>query len=72
METKKMTEFRIWATFSGNVYGDRSYKRKIFRTREDAEKCLPEARAYYSSYKDIKNVEIQSREVSDWTELKGD
>lgn len=60
-----MIEYRVMAYFS-EVYGPRSYKRKIVTTKEEAEKLLQEALKYYSSYKYLVKVVIESREVSEW------
>jgi len=60
-----VTEYRIMAYFS-EVYGPRSYKRKIVTTKEEAEKLLQEALEYYSKYKYLIKVVIESREVSEW------
>lgn len=69
-----MYEYRIMAYFS-EVEPDRSYKRKIFRTYEDAQKVLEEARSYYFS-PSFKNrtlkVVIERRKVSGWEEVKAD
>lgn len=60
-----MTEYRVMAYFS-EVYSPRSYKRKVVTTKEEAEKLLQEALKYYSSYKYLIKVVIESREVSEW------
>lgn len=65
-----MKEYRIMAYFK-KVYDPRSYKRKMFGSREEAENMLPEAIRYYSGYKYydlMERVVIESREVGDWKE----
>ena len=62
-----MTEYRIMAYFT-EVYGPRSYKKKIVTDKEEAEKLLIEAKEYYSSYKYLDKVVIESREVTNWKE----
>jgi hypothetical protein len=67
-----MMEYRIFASFNEKPgiapVAPRSFKRKIFSSREEAEKCLPEAIEYYSSCfaKLDPVVCIQSRFVSAW------
>ena len=60
-----MIEYRVMAYFS-EVYGPRSYRRKIVTTKEEAEKLFQEASKYYLSYKYLIKVVIESREVSEW------
>ena len=47
-----MKEFRIMAYFSDDApahsYQPRSFKRKIYTCREEADEALKEAREYYS------------------------
>lgn len=59
-------EYRVRAYFT-DVYAPRSYKRKVVYTREDAEKLLTEAREYYSTYKYLDRVVIESRKVGKWS-----
>jgi len=64
-------EYRIMAYFKTSTYGPRSYKRKIYKTLEDAKKDYKEALAYYSSstYEGhFGRVVIESRTVSEWKE----
>ncbi len=64
-----MKEYRIMAYFKTDVYGPRSFGRKIFRTREDAERSYPEAEEYYHNHtynRHIERVVIESREVGEW------
>ena len=63
-----MKEYRIMAYFTV-VYSPRSYKRKVVTTKEEAEKLLSEALDYYSSYKYLDKVVIESRDVTNWEEL---
>lgn len=61
-------EYRIMAYFS-EIYLPRSYKRKLFHTRKEAEAMYPEAKAYYSgaSYaRYLDRVVIESRLVTGW------
>lgn len=60
-----MKEYRIMAYFT-KVYPPRSYKRKIFNNKEDAEKILEKAKKYYATYNYLDKVVIETREVSDW------
>ena len=60
-----MKEYRVMAYFT-DVYAPRSYKRKIVNTLEEAEKLLKAAKRYYSSYKYLSRVVIESREVTEW------
>lgn len=52
--------------YFSEVYGPRSYKRKVVTTKEEAEKLLQEALEYYSKYKYLIKVVIESREVTEW------
>ena len=65
-----MKEFRIMAYFSNNApahsYQPRSFKRKIYTCREEADEALKEAREYYSKYRYIDCVRIEQRNVSEW------
>lgn len=63
-----MKEYRIMAYFTA-VYSPRSYKRKVFAVKEEAEKLLLEALDYYSSYKYLDRVVIESRNVTNWEEI---
>ena len=69
-----MKEFRIMAYFTeeapAHSYQPRSFKRKIYNNREDAEEALKEAREYYSRYRYIDRVLIEQRNVSEWEETE--
>ncbi len=60
-----MKEYRIMAYFT-DVYAPRSYKRKIVTNKDEAEKLFQEAKEYYSTYKYLDKVVIESREVTEW------
>ena len=68
-----MKEYRIMAYFT-DIYSPRSYKRKIYKTREEAEKDFPEAEEYYhmlasrmrAKGADVKVV-IEERQTTEWT-----
>lgn len=62
-----MKEYRIMAYFT-KVYPPRSYKRKIFYDKAEAEKFWHEAIEYYSNYKYLDRVVIENRSVTDWKE----
>lgn len=64
-----MKEYRVMAYFKedapkGNQ--PRSFRRKIVRSPEEASELLQEALQYYSEYKYIDRVVIETREVTDW------
>lgn len=65
-----MKEYRIMAYFSDDApphsYKPRSYKKKIYTTREEAEEALKEAKEYYSKYRYIECVLIEQRNISKW------
>ena len=64
-----MKEYRIMAYFNADApkgYQSRSYKRKVFTTKEDAILMFPEACIYYAGYKYLDRVVIESRVVSEW------
>lgn len=69
-----MKEYRIMAYFT-DIYPPRSFKRKVYKTREEAEKDFPEADEYYhmltsrmrTKEADVKVV-IEERRVTDWSE----
>lgn len=58
-------EYRIRAYFD-EVYTPRAYKRKVVSTLEEAKALLEEAKAYYSHYKYLNKVVIESRKVTSW------
>lgn len=60
-----MYEYRIRAYFT-EVYAPRSYKRKIIFDYEEAKKLLEEAKNYYATYKYLRGVVIEKREVGQW------
>ena len=65
-------EYRIQAYFT-DTYPPRSYKRKIFHSKEEAEAVYPEAKEYYSGYPyagRLLKVVIESRPVVEWKEEK--
>lgn len=65
-------EYRIRAYFT-DTYPPRSYKRKIFHSREEAEAMYPEAREYYSGHPytgRLLKVVIESRPIVGWEEEK--
>ena len=63
-----MKEYRVRAYFTdSSMYPSRTYKRKIYMTLPDALNALNKAKVYYSSYKYIDKVVIESREVTNWT-----
>lgn len=64
-----MKEYRIMAYFSADAprgYQPRSYKRKIFTSLDAVQAAFPEAVEYYSRYKYLVDVKIESRDVTDW------
>lgn len=63
-----MKEYRVMAYFDADClgYAPRSYKRKIVLSEKEAERLLQEAKEYYSKYKYLDRVVIESREVSEW------
>ncbi len=66
-----MYEYRVRATFT-QIYADRTYKRKIVKTEEEAEALLVEAKRYYNSVPYacyLEDVKIERRKVSEWREL---
>ena len=68
-----MKEYRIFAEFGNTTYGNRSYKRKVYKTLEEAQKDFPEAVKYYTTFsgnKFLTGVRIQSRDVTEWKEEK--
>ena len=65
-------EYRIRAYFT-DTYPPRSYKRKLFHSKEEAEAMYPEAKEYYSEYPytgRLLKVVIESRPVVEWEEEK--
>lgn len=62
-----MKEYRIMAYFT-DIYAPRSYKRKIVMNKNEAEKLFKEAKKYYSMYKYLDKVVIESREITEWNE----
>lgn len=60
-------EYRVKAYFT-EVYLPRSYKRMVVTDPEEAQKLLKEAKKYYSSYKYLDRVVLESREVGEWKE----
>lgn len=66
----KRNEYRIRAVFKDNdIYGDRTYKRKIFENENDALNYLQEAKDFYANApyaKYIDSVIVQRREVTEW------
>ena len=68
-----MKEYRIRAYFNGDVYGNRTYKGKVFTSVAEAEILLEDAKEYYTSepYKPyLEKVVIEEREVSEWEEME--
>lgn len=66
-----MKEYRVMAYFTEDAplgYRPRSFRRKIVNSYEKAVTLRNEALMYYSEYKYIKEVIIESREVTDWKE----
>ena len=61
-----MKEYRVLALFE-KVYQPRTYRRKIVNTQEEAEELLKRAKEYYSTYPYLISVQIQEREVSEWS-----
>ena len=68
-EGNGMKEYRIMAYFSA-VYVPRAYKRKTFKSLEEALDALPKAAAYYAGYKYLDKVQIESRAVTEWHDYK--
>lgn len=64
-----MKEYRIMAYFS-EVYGPRAYKRKTFKSLEEAMEVLQEAADYYSGYRYFERVAIEARYVTEWHDYK--
>ena len=63
-------EYRIQAYFT-DTYPSRSYKRKIFHSKEEAEAVYPEAKEYYSGHPytgRLLKVVIESRPIMEWAE----
>ena len=64
-------EYKVVAYFEDDAptaYHPRSYKRKTVYTLDEAKKLLEEAKQYYSSYKYLREVRIETREVGVWEE----
>lgn len=64
-----MKEYKIMAYFT-EVYPPRSYKRKVTTNLTEALRLLKKAKEYYSSYKYLDRVVLESREVEEWKEEK--
>ena len=67
-----MKEYRVMAYFKADApkgYQPRSYQRKIVTTPYEALDLLDEAKEYYSRYKYLDKIVIESRFVSRWEEM---
>ena len=64
-----MKEYKVMAYFT-EVYPPRSYKRKVTTNLTEALRLLKKAKEYYSSYKYLDRVVLESREVEEWKEEK--
>lgn len=68
-----MYQYRIFAEFDGDIYSDRQYKRKFYKSFEEAEAEFLIALDYYKSqtYKNaLKRLTIQRCEIPTWEVCK--
>ena len=69
-----MKEYKVMAFFNEDCPphsgAPRSYKHKVTRDPEEAQRILKEAKEYYSKYKYLDRVVLVSREVGEWEEEK--
>jgi len=66
-EEEDNREYRVKAYFT-EVYPPRSYKRKVTTNLTEALRLLKKAKEYYSSYKYLDRVVLESRKVGEWKE----
>ena len=72
MASKNKTEYRIMAYFKTDVYAPRSYKRKIYETKDAALQELEQATAYYHTHPyemHLDKVVVEKRTCTPWNAI---
>ena len=69
-----MKEYRIRAYFNGDIYGNRTYKGKVFTSEAEVKILFEDAIDYYLSkpcYQPyLEKIVIEEREVSEWEKME--